>query len=311
MNELQKVDNLTLDNPIARVFSQLGTDLTKAAYRTCYQRVARILGSEDWVQFPWERLSIEEWFVVRSQLKQELKPVTYNKYMGQLRRLVNVLYSLGLIPLEDRVQLTEEILNRNKKARSIRAPVVLSLEEINAIEQVFTDNIIGSRDRALFYVLLYCGLRRNEAVTLTWANIDFSECRIDVLGKGDRQDYVYFEDNTRQALEEWRDLRTGDTVFCGFTLKGNQNGALSERGLSEIVNKWRERAQVREFKPHDFRRTGASHLFESTGDLNAVQRWLRHENAVTTQHYLFEINGEKVRAQNAKTLSGIYGGEHE
>ncbi|MCA0457901.1 MAG: site-specific integrase [Chloroflexi bacterium] len=142
----------------------------------------------------------------------------------------------------------------------------------------------GLRNRALLAVLFYAGLRRFEAVKLKWADIDFEQEHIQVVGgksrKRDAVDYVPFLGSLARHLQAWR-AHTPDRVYVFPRIyKGNhigQDQPISDDGLY--------RQFAADFAPHDARRTLISDLLESGTYIGDVKAIARHTNESTTLRY--------------------------
>ena len=63
------------------------------------------------------------------------------------------------------------------------------------------------RDRAILELLYSCGLRRGELARLNLADVDFSEQRIFVRGKGDKERLLPVSDPAFTALTEYLHAR--------------------------------------------------------------------------------------------------------
>ena len=76
----------------------------------------------------------------------------------------------------------------------------------------------------------------------------------------------------------------------GFVFPGrvNERGHLSTRQYARIVDEWVSTIGLdkREFGTHSMRRTKASIIYKSTGNLRAVQILLGHSNIQNTVRYL-------------------------
>lgn len=156
----------------------------------------------------------------------------------------------------------------------------------------------GLRNRALLAVLFYAGLRRFEAVKLKWADIDFEQEHIQVVGGKGRQrdavDYVPFLGSLARHLQAWR-VHTGERVYVfPRVLKGGHLGKdapLSDDGLYKQF--------AADFAPHDARRTLISDLLESGTYIGDVKAIARHASESTTLRYA-KAHDAKVIKSRAK-----------
>jgi site-specific recombinase XerD len=155
------------------------------------------------------------------------------------------------------------------------------------------DTLKGRRDRAILAVLLYHGLRREEAAQLMVG--DLQERRgikhLQVRGKGGKtrflplhpvaaeRIYAYLEhDTVRQAGNGplFRSIR-GKTTGAGVT--GN--------GIYTVVSQWACAVgiEVDGLGVHGLRATAATNALEHDADIAKVQMWLGHANISTTRLY--------------------------
>ena len=101
---------------------------------------------------------------------------------------------------------------------------------------------------------------------------------------------VQFEIMTeaRRGLEAWLARRGGCILDFVFLSRVNERGHLSTRQYARIVDEWVSTVGLdkREFGTHSMRRTKASIIYKSTGNLRAVQILLGHSNIQNTVRYL-------------------------
>lgn len=282
-----------LEHPITIL---LGTknESTRRAYQTTLCKVSLfITDSEDIYSCPWGDVTAQVWLVVRKHLEQNLSTPTLNKYLGHLRSLVKQLYSSGLISVENRTRSIEDSLSRVKSV-TIREPRALTPLEVKTVQAVLKT----PRDRALFNIMVYAGLRRSEVCTLEWDSVNITTSRISIeSGKGNRTDYIVIHPTLKTALTELAQFGTTGKVFKG---KGQ---SLSERGLTHLVKQWVTLSGVETFTPHDCRRTLATEVYKQTGSVKSVQAVLRHENISTSQNYILTLDtqADKIEAITAVT----------
>jgi len=156
----------------------------------------------------------------------------------------------------------------------------------------------GLRNRALLAVLFYAGLRRFEAVKLKWADIDFEQEHIQVVGGKSRQrnavDLVPFLGSLARHLKAWQ-AHTPDRIYVfPRILKGNHLGKdapMTDDGLYKQF--------AHDFAPHDARRTLISDLLESGTYIGDVRVIARHSSESTTLRYA-KAHDTKVIKSRAK-----------
>jgi integrase/recombinase XerD len=167
-----------------------------------------------------------------------------------------------------------------------RIPKVLSPEEQVALLRTFNRRWpTKCRNRAMVLCMLRTGLRVGEAVALKWDHLDFRTRRLIVReGKGAKDRVVYFDEQVREAIAEWR-TRAPESPYVFSTLKG---GPMTTTYARQFVKRAAQKAEIAECErvsPHTFRHTCATELLRETGNLRLVQVALGHSSVSTKQRY--------------------------
>lgn len=167
-----------------------------------------------------------------------------------------------------------------------RIPKVLTTEEQRALLRTFNRRWpTKCRNYAMVLTMLRTGLRVGEAVALKWEHVDFRTRRLIVReGKGAKDRVVYFDEEVREAITEWR-ARAPENPFVFSTLKG---GPMTTTYARHFVKRAAQKAGIAEWErvsPHTFRHTCATELLRETGNLRLVQVALGHSSVSTTQRY--------------------------
>jgi site-specific recombinase XerD len=84
------------------------------------------------------------------------------------------------------------------------------IRELFAVCEADTGSI-GVRDAALLAIILGCGLRRSEAVALSYEDIEPADRALKILGKGNKERLAYVPDGAWQRLQFWVDQVRGGT----------------------------------------------------------------------------------------------------
>jgi integrase/recombinase XerC len=131
-------------------------------------------------------------------------------------------------------------------------------------------------------LILLChdaGLRSTAAATANWSNVDWDKGVIVSRGKKNQVTVVPISSRLASMLGN---VPVGDGTLISL-LEGHDIGW---RVLQERWKRLRTQCKVPHLRLHDLRRTIAEKVFESTGDLRAVQQLLGHANLGSTFHYL-------------------------
>jgi integrase/recombinase XerC len=155
-----------------------------------------------------------------------------------------------------------------------------------------------SRDKALILIMYSAGLRISELASLSLGSLDRDLSRARVIGKGDKERYVFFSHEGKEALAAWLPARAvrlradHPTEKLFISLKG---GPLSVAGVRWIIARYAERSGLQKnVHPHALRHSFATHLMNSGCDVRVVQELLGHASLSTTQRYTHvDIEGLK------------------
>ncbi len=220
--------------------------------------------------------------------RRGLKAKTVNDYLGSLKQWFTYLQAEeglpGPNPVKDRYRL--------KQPRPLPRP--LRREEVARLLQVIT----RPRDRALFLMMLRCGLRVAEVAGLELKDLDLRRRAVAVReAKGGRERMVYLSDEVLEALVAYLPARLPlgpGPVFLNE--KGPWKGqGLSIRGIQKLMEAYARKSGV-EATCHRLRHTFATELLNAEADLVAIQELLGHSWITTTQRYCRVSNVQVKRA---------------
>lgn len=170
-------------------------------------------------------------------------------------------------------------LARIPQARGI--PKAFSREELGRVLAIAAAQPI--RDRAVFHLFLYTGMRLTEVRTLKWQHLDLEDRWVRFWAKGAKERSIPIHDELLPILREWRRNCLGqDWVFPSPTKHGHP---VSEQLVHRTMKRIGDAAGVHLY-PHLMRHTCAMLLLESGVDIRDVKEWLGHVNLSTTSIYL-------------------------
>lgn len=184
-------------------------------------------------------------------------------------------------------------------------PKYLTLDESSRLLQAVSGTN-EKRDYAILMLFLNCGIRRSELVGLNIT--DVYEDRIRVVGKGNKERFVYFGSSCRKAIDAYMLERNERTLTDNRALFGSRNGnRISVDAVHRLVKKALMQAGLdsTQFSAHKLRHTAATMMLSGGVDVKTVQEVLGHENLNTTQIYTHIENTELKIAAEANPLSKL------
>lgn len=164
------------------------------------------------------------------------------------------------------------------------------------------------RNAALYAILFFAGLRREELRQLKWSNVDFDRNVIKVVGGKKRarneSDEVPMLGDLKSILAQWRAVQAASaggprTYVISAVNKGGKLRADKPIASGSIYDLMRPF----EAMPHDARHTLVTSLLDKGVALHTTQKIARHKRGETTLQYAHAMEAEQL----AKTVPNPYG----
>ena len=153
-------------------------------------------------------------------------------------------------------------------------------------------NKYGLRDALILEMLYSTGVRVSELANIRLNDIDFNDRKILILGKGNKERYVYYGSKCEKLLDKYLKMDHRDSSYL---LIGKKSDRLNEREIRSIVTDSAKRAGINiHVSPHTLRHTYATHMLNDGADLKSVGDLLGHESLSTTQIYT-HVSSERLR----------------
>ncbi|VVB78262.1 Tyrosine recombinase XerA [uncultured archaeon] len=168
-------------------------------------------------------------------------------------------------------------INSSKKA--IRAPVILTLEEV----ELLVNNISNLKHRLMIELLYSSGLRLSEVINLKKQDIDFNEST-GVIRKGNykKREFILSQ-KLLVKLHYYLLLRDTDSIY----IFDGPNGRLSKKTVQSIIRIAAKKASLnKRIHPHTLRHSFAAHLLEQGTDLRIIQELLGHNQLKNAEVYV-------------------------
>ncbi|WP_319521546.1 tyrosine-type recombinase/integrase [uncultured Desulfosarcina sp.] len=229
-------------------------------------------------------------------LDRRLTPKTINCHLDSIRGFYNYLIH------EERVAMVHPI----KRGYTLRLPHPLPryLKD-EQVAQLFAV-IDNRRDRAMFMLMLRCGLRVEEVARLTLSALDLKRMQLMVCeGKGRKDRIVYISRDALQSLIDYLRVRPSTKVSKVFLVgKGSHRGkGISVRGIQKRMEYYGRKSGVK-VSCHHLRHTMATQLLNADADLVTIQDLLGHSRIKTTQRYC-KVSNLKVQRDYHKAIGEV------
>jgi integrase len=162
----------------------------------------------------------------------------------------------------------------------------LTADEVRA----FLRSLRRYRDLAIVHLMLLCGLRSHEVLTLGVSDVDFEERRVRICGKGDKERVLPLPAILVTSLGDY--LRLERPVACStqrlfVVLQGPQRGrTMTPPGLRSLFRHRRGKPILRRANAHRFRHTFGADMARAGVRLPILQRMMGHAHGKTTLQYI-------------------------
>jgi site-specific recombinase XerD len=227
---------------------------------------------------------------------KRLKPKTINCYLQSIRGFYDYLYD------EEEVRIPNPVKRGYALKESKPLPKYLRDYEVHKL----FDIIKNLRDRAVFKLMLRCGLRVEEVADLTLDAVHFERRFIHVKnGKGGKDRVVFLSNDAYGALAMYLKSRPSNKSKKIFLVeKGTYKGKpISVRGIQKKMEYYARKAGLK-ISCHQLRHTMATQLLNADMDLVSIQDLLGHTRIKTTERYI-KVSNVKVMRDYFKAMESL------
>lgn len=198
-----------------------------------------------------------------------------------------------------------------------RMPKYLSLDDSKKLLNVAEneDNRNYKRDYAITTLFLNCGMRLSELVGININDIDFNECKMTVIGKGNKERTIYLNKSCMVAISSYLNSRPPSNMVKHDSKNSDkalflseQKQRISNRTVQNIITKELKHAGLdsKNLSVHKLRHTAATLMYQyGKVDIRALQEVLGHESISTTEIYTHVANVQARSAIENNPLSDV------
>ena len=197
-----------------------------------------------------------------------------------------------------------------------RMPRYLTLDDSKKLLSVTMDENDENKERdyAIITIFLNCGLRLSELVGINISDINFDDCKLNVIGKGNKERTIYLNKACMNAIRAYLEVRpkvaikVDDKNSEKALFLSKRHERISNRTVQYIVDKELRKAglDTSKYSTHKLRHTAATLMYQyGNVDIRALQELLGHESIATTEIYTHVNNQQARNAVESNPLADI------
>lgn len=230
--------------------------------------------------------------------RRELKPTTRAHNLSVVRELLRFCQD----ELHIRVMDFEKIKRPKIPKRRVE---YLNEDELKQFfDSVGTRSVRDLRFRAFLSILISTGCRISEVLHLKIADINFEKKEAMIIGKGNKQRKIYFNDWSIRCIREYLKKRGYKYKFILIGEKG-RNLPWDRNDAQRSFRKYRKQAGMAETVTcHTIRHSFATTLLKKGISLGHIQVLLGHSDIQTTsRHYLGILSDDEAKQAHEKGMN--------
>lgn len=216
------------------------------------------------------------------QRQNDCKPITVNRDLEVLRKMLNCAVDWNYIDEAPKVQMMQ--YEQNNIMRELKAAEeVQLLNEAEKSEARYLKNLI--------VFALETGMRKGEILKLKFEQIDFDENLIHVINTKSYKDrFIPITERLLEVLKEQQSIKNRS----GYVF---ENPETSDRYncIDRAYKTARRKAKLTDLRFHDLRHTFAMRFLRSGGSIFTLSKILGHESVSTTEKFYLNVDLDEAR----------------
>lgn len=214
-------------------------------------------------------------------IEKKFAAATVNRRLAAIRSLVKLARMIGLVSWTLEIDGISQESYRDTQGPGAKGIRVMLSELEN------TKSVKAIRDRAILRLLFDVALRRAEVAALDLKDIDVTNRKIRILGKGrTAYEILTIPQKTAAALEAWIQVRGTNEgpLFLNYD-RAHKGNRLTGTSIYRMIRALGKKAGLT-VRPHGLRHAGITAALDATGgDVRRVQRFSRHRDVRTLTIY--------------------------
>jgi integrase/recombinase XerC len=220
---------------------------------------------------------IRSWMV--SLIENKLESKSVNRKLASLRTFFRWALKNSLIEVNPAIKI-----NGPKQHKKLPSFVKEKELDKTKLEDLFSDDFEGVRDKLMFELFYQTGIRLSELIELKEKNITSNS--IKVLGKRNKERIIPISENLTNFISTYKELKNSmliDSTDFLCLINGNK---LYPKFVYRKINYYLSLVTSLEKKsPHILRHSFATHMLNNGAGLETLKGLLGHASLAATQVY--------------------------
>lgn len=247
----------------------------------------------EWRGVLMQQKTLWETHPTRPTVERPISPATVHGHIRRVRRFFTWL-------------VQEDVLSKSPATRLELPPLREALPK--HISNVDVKTLISiaresdPRDYAIVRLLAETGCRVGGLVKIKLPDMELelinNRARILTVEKGNRKKFLYFGEETLQAIESWlkkRPTNKGNNLFVG------RKGNLTTSGVYQLLRRLATKApDIKRINPHALRHGTARRMIDAGASMDEVAAVLGHSTPDVTRRFYSGWNDEDTRNAHNK-----------
>ncbi len=231
-----------------------------------------------------------------NSLRPGLAPATCNRYLSLLQRMLSLACQWGYLE-KNPARPVKKFREENQRQRYLSGD---EMRRLLAALDGFPNRVVAG----LFRFLLSTGLRKGEALSLRWKNVDMEGGTVFIDKSKTRKRMVVVNAVARGVIEEMEALRKDGHPYV-FPGRGARQPLVNpNKAFRGILRE----AKIDDYRVHDLRHSFASCVINGGASLYTAQALLGHSNPQMTTRYA-HLTAETLREASENVASQITAAE--
>lgn len=236
-----------------------------------------------------------------------------NKSASRARKVASLKTFFNYLTMKANLLEINPAQNLESPKLEKRIPKYLTLEDSEKLLSATCDesNRNNKRDYAIITLFLNCGLRLSELIGINITDIDMSNNKLNVIGKGNKERTIYLNKACINSINEYLKIRPVENVKYdskNALFLSERKERISQRTVQTIVKNELRKAglDIRKYSVHKLRHTAATLMYKyGNVDIRALQELLGHESISTTEIYTHVDNTQIRNAVESNPLANL------